>query len=122
MGGISLGTPRMTAMNNLNHLLARIGLRPYQLGVVDQTRMALRSGKRRIVVYLPTGGGKTRVATAIVLMALAKSSGRIIVIANRKQLVKQFADALRDAGLDVGIAQGENTNGLHHRQIGRAHV
>lgn len=104
-------------MNNLNHLLARIGLRPYQLEVVDQTRVALRSGKRRIVIYLPTGGGKTRAATAIVLMALAKSSGRIIVIANRKQLVKQFADALRDAGLDVGTAQGENTTGLHHRVV-----
>ena len=94
-----------------------ISLRPYQSNVVDATRAALRSGKRRVLAYLPTGGGKTRVATAITQMTLAKSTGRVIVLANRKQLVHQFAAALRAAGLDVGIAQGENTTGLHHRVI-----
>lgn len=94
-----------------------ISLRPYQAEVVERTRAALRAGKRRVLAYLPTGGGKTRVATAITQMALAKSSGRVIVLANRKQLVHQFAAALRAAGLDVGIAQGENTAGLHHRVV-----
>ena len=94
-----------------------ISLRPYQGEVVEATRAALRSGKRRVLAYLPTGGGKTRVATAITQMTLAKSSGRVIVLANRKQLVHQFAAALRAAGLDVGIAQGENTTGLHHRVV-----
>lgn len=94
-----------------------ISLRPYQAEVVERTREALRRGKRRVLAYLPTGGGKTRVATAITQMALAKSSGRVIVLANRKQLVHQFAAALRAAGLDVGIAQGENTAGLHHRVV-----
>lgn len=94
-----------------------ISLRPYQGEVVEATRAALRAGKRRVLAYLPTGGGKTRVATAITQMTLAKSTGRVIVLANRKQLVHQFAAALRAAGLDVGIAQGENTTGLHHRVI-----
>ena len=102
-----------------NHSLAGgiISLRPYQAEVVERTRAALRSGKRRVLAYLPTGGGKTRVATAITQMTLAKSTGLVIVLANRKQLVHQFAAALRAAGLDVGIAQGENTTGLHHRVI-----
>lgn len=94
-----------------------ISLRPYQSNVVDATRAALRAGKRRVLAYLPTGGGKTRVATAIVQMTLAKCTGRVIILANRKQLVHQFAAALRAAGLDVGVAQGENTTGLHHRVI-----
>ena len=94
-----------------------ISLRAYQSNVVDATRAALRSGKRRVLAYLPTGGGKTRVATAIAQLTLAKSAGRVIVLANRKQLVHQFAAALRAAGLDVGIAQGENTAGLHHRVV-----
>lgn len=94
-----------------------ISLRPYQSNVVDATRAALRTGKRRVLAYLPTGGGKTRVATAITQLALTKSAGRVIVLANRKQLVHQFAAALRGAGLDVGIAQGENTAGLHHRVV-----
>lgn len=94
-----------------------ISLRAYQSNVVDSTRAALRSGKRRVLAYLPTGGGKTRVATAMAQLTLAKSAGRVIVLANRKQLVHQFAAALRAAGLDVGIAQGENTAGLHHRVV-----
>ena len=94
-----------------------VSLRQYQQALVDGVRAALRTGKRRVMAYLPTGGGKTRVATAITQLTLAKSSGRIIVLANRKQLVRQFAFALSEAGLDVGIAQGENTNGLHHRVV-----
>ena len=107
-------------MTTILNLLARaeaISLRQYQQALVDATRAALRSGKRRVLAYLPTGGGKTRVATAIVQMTLAKSTGLVIVLANRKQLVHQFAAALRAAGLDVGIAQGENTTGLHHRVV-----
>lgn len=106
----------MTALN----LLARaevISLRQYQQALVGAIRAALRAGKRRVLAYLPTGGGKTRVATAITQLTLGKSSGRVIVLANRKQLVHQFAAALRAAGLDVGIAQGENTTGLHHRVV-----
>ena len=107
-------------MSTSHHSLAGAGiidLRQYQSSVVDATREALRSGKRRLMAYLPTGGGKTRVATAIVQLTLAKSAGRIIVLANRKQLVHQFAAGLRAAGLDVGIAQGDNTAGLHHRVV-----
>ena len=107
-------------MTTILNLLARaeiISLRQYQQALVDAVRAALRSGKRRVLAYLPTGGGKTRVATAITQMTLAKSTGRVIVLANRKQLVHQFAAALRAAGLDVGIAQGENTAGLHHRVV-----
>ena len=107
-------------MTTILNLLARaeiISLRQYQQALVDAIRAILRSGKRRVLAYLPTGAGKTRVATAIVQMTLAKSAGRVVVLANRKQLVHQFAAALRAAGLDVGIAQGENTAGLHHRVV-----
>lgn len=96
---------------------AVVSLRGYQQALVDGTRDSLKAGNRRVMAYLPTGGGKTRVATAITQMTLGKSKGRVIVLANRKQLVAQFAAALRAAGLDVGILQGENTHGLHHRVI-----
>lgn len=94
-----------------------ISLRPYQQDLVDDTRDALRTGKRRVLAYLPTGGGKTRVATAIVQMALAKSAGRVVVLANRKQLVHQFGLALEEAGLKVGVLQGDNTRALDSRVI-----
>ena len=94
-----------------------ISLRDYQAGLVTEVRASLKAGRRRVLAYLPTGGGKTRVATAITQMTLNKSKGRVVVLANRKQLVHQFAVALRAAGLDVGILQGENTHGLHHRVV-----
>lgn len=107
-------------MTQANHPLAGAGvisLRDYQQAFVDGVRNSLRAGNHRVVGHLPTGGGKTRVATAIAQMTLSKSKGRVIVLANRKQLVHQFAGALRAAGLDVGILQGENTHGLHHRVV-----
>lgn len=94
-----------------------VTLREYQQRLVDGIRASLQSGHRRIMAYLPTGGGKTRVATAVTQMTLSKPRGRVVVLANRKQLVHQFASALRTAGLDVGILQGENTHGLHHHVI-----
>ncbi len=94
-----------------------ISLRDYQVGLVKEVRDSLKVGRRRFMAYLPTGGGKTRVATAITQMSLSKSKGRVVVLANRKQLVHQFAAALRAAGLDVGVLQGENTHGLHHRVV-----
>ena len=103
-----------------NHALAGaevISLRPYQHALVDTTRAALRAGKRRVMAYLPTGGGKTRVATAITQMTLAKSAGRVIVLADRKQLVHQFALALEEADLKVGVLQGDNTRDLDSRVI-----
>lgn len=103
-----------------NHSLAGAGvvsLRQYQQDLVGNIRASLQAGHRRVLGYLPTGGGKTRVATAIVQMTLGKTKGRVVVLANRKQLVHQFAAALRAAGLDVGILQGENTHGLHHRVL-----
>lgn len=107
----------MTILHSALAGIVLISLRPYQEGAVRTVRDVLRAGKRRPMLYLPTGGGKTRVATAIVQLTLSKSKGRIVILANRKQLVHQFAAALRTAGVDVGILQGENTNGLHHRVI-----
>ena len=111
----------MSTQAQATHSLARgagvVSLRGYQQDLVGNIRDSLKAGHRRIMAYLPTGGGKTRVATAVVQMTLGKSKGRIVVLANRKQLVHQFAAALRTAGLDVGILQGENTHGLHHRVI-----
>ena len=42
-----------------------ISLRAYQSNVVDATRAALRAGKRRVLAYLPTGGGKTSLGTPV---------------------------------------------------------
>ena len=44
-------------------------LRDYQIETIEKTRQSLRSGKRRPVLQLPTGAGKTAIAGAIINMA-----------------------------------------------------
>ena len=39
-----------------------VELRPYQRDLLSQTEEALMSSKPRVMMQLPTGGGKTRIA------------------------------------------------------------
>lgn len=81
-------------------------LRPYQQKLVDECRKALRD-HRRIVAYLPTGGGKTITATEIIQLALGM--GRTVAfVCNRLQLIDQTAQGFRKHGLSFGLIQGGN--------------
>ena len=82
-----------------------IPLREYQHEGVQRVRARIAAGKRRIVFVLPTGGGKTVVASAIVASALAKGS-RVLFVAHRRELIRQtFCKLLRNGieAQSVGI-------------------
>jgi hypothetical protein len=88
-----------------------VTLREYQQRLVDGIRASLQSGHRRIMAYLPTGGGKTRVATAITHNdALSKSPAASSFWRTESSLCISSPPRCASAGLDVGIAQGENTD------------
>ncbi|NMG55305.1 DEAD/DEAH box helicase [Aromatoleum aromaticum] len=87
-------------------------LRPYQERALHETRSALARGVRRVLAYMPTGGGKTVSAEAMIRGAVAKGK-RVLLTANRKQLVAQASAHLTRAGIAHGILQGENTRHLH---------
>ena len=91
-------------------------LRPYQEHAEQQARIALAGGRRRLVLYLPTGGGKTLTATSIITKAIAKGR-KVVFVANRKQLVAQTSAVLTRYGIDHGILQAENTCRLHERVL-----
>ncbi|MBO3704278.1 MAG: DEAD/DEAH box helicase [Candidatus Accumulibacter sp.] len=93
-----------------------IDLRPYQSDLVDNTRLSLAGGNRRVVLYLPTGAGKTRTAAAIICMALAKGR-KVVFVANRKQLVLQTSGVLHGLGIEHGILQADNTRNLGARVL-----
>lgn len=82
-------------------------LRPYQIQLgrdIRAARLALEAqgvACPRILVCLPTGGGKTVVFAAIAKAALSIGPG--LVIAHREELVLQAADKLRAQGLRVGV-------------------
>jgi len=82
-----------------------IPLRDYQEEGVERVRDAMRAGRKRILLVLATGGGKTVVAAAIIARALARSS-RCLFLAHRRELIKQTFAKLLYMGLpaeQVGI-------------------
>jgi superfamily II DNA or RNA helicase len=68
-------------------------LRPYQRAAVDAVLAARRAGKRRLLVHLPTGAGKT-----VIFSHLARLAKRqVLVLAHREELLTQARDKLERA-------------------------
>ena len=82
--------------------------RDYQTKAVDALRAELASGKRRIILYAPTGAGKTECCMMIIKSALAKKK-RVAFLCNRINLVNQTSDRFWKSNIRHGIIQGQNT-------------
>jgi DNA repair protein RadD len=64
---------------------------------------ALEAGETRIVTKIPTGGGKTRMASEFILLGRYKRVGFFV---SRLDLIKQTIDAFRRDGIDrIGVIQ-----------------
>lgn len=83
-------------------------LRPYQDEAIMCLRDALKAGKRRVIVYSPTGSGKTVIAAEIIRYARRKSK-RVAFVCNRVELALQTVEQLSKAGVSCGVIQGDNT-------------
>ncbi len=80
-------------------------LRPYQLEAINRVRDRVRAGIRRVLIVLPTGGGKTLIASHIIASAVARGS-RVLFLAHRRELVNQAYRKLLAQGLaeaQVGV-------------------
>jgi superfamily II DNA or RNA helicase len=64
-------------------------------------RDAYREGARRVVLVIPTGGGKTRIASRVVRLTVDRNR-RALWIAHRTELIDQACETLGKLGLDVG--------------------
>lgn len=89
-----------------------IQLRPYQAGAVQSARSVLASGAKRLVIYSPTGSGKTVIGEAIIRGCRAKGK-RVVFLCNRIGLVKQASEHLTRNGIPHGVVQGDNTHSIH---------
>ena len=79
-----------------------VTLRDYQHDALDRVRDAYRSGARAPLLVLPTGGGKTVCFSAVVSSA-AQRGNSALVMAHRRELVRQASAKLSDAGVPHGI-------------------
>jgi len=83
-------------------------LRPYQTKAILSLGEIFYSGKKRAVLYSPTGSGKTLIALEIIRRAIAMAK-RIIFLCNRIELVNQTSRRISRDGISHGIIQGSNT-------------
>ncbi len=67
-----------------------VTLRDYQADAVHHLAHAVgHDGKRRVVIVMATGGGKTVVFGALAHAWLADNMGRVLVLAHRDELISQ---------------------------------
>lgn len=85
-------------------------LRPYQAAAVERLEAEWASGRRRALLVMATGTGKTIVIAECVRRAVA-AGGRCLVLAHRGELLDQAADKIgRATGLSCSVEKAEETS------------
>ena len=89
-------------------------LRPYQKSAVAAVISRFKEQKqRRMLLYLPTGAGKTVIATHIIkTLRTTRGFGKVLFVAHRREIIDQTARTIRRhlPRLKVQIEQGERTS------------
>jgi len=93
-------------------------LRGYQKSLVEAVRQKVIDGHKKILMVLPTGGGKSFVIGDIASRAIEKGH-KVLALMHRRQLVNQLADFFRTSGVDPAIIMsGEESDLDQQAQIG----
>ncbi len=79
-------------------------LRPYQDAAIEKLREAIRAGHKHIALQSPTGSGKTEMAFALILEALAKESPTAFIV-DRLSILYQTEARLDLLGIPFGVLQ-----------------
>jgi superfamily II DNA or RNA helicase len=77
-------------------------LRSYQKQVVANTYRHIRSGSKRILIFAPTGAGKTIIVTRVVSDAVARQR-KVLFVVHREVLISQTFNKFSAAGLRCGF-------------------
>ena len=84
------------------------GLHSYQRQVLADTLHALSLPERRAVAHLPTGAGKTRIASHVACYMLNQrdtDNALVIWLASTEELCEQAADELAEAWTHLGLRE-----------------
>lgn len=77
-------------------------LRPYQNKLINAIRESYLRGNRKILLQLPTGGGKSVIFSKIIGGANKKQSGMLFLV-HRRELINQASEHLGHEGVPHGI-------------------
>lgn len=83
-------------------------LRDYQQDIIDKVVQSLKEGYRKIMIVLPTGGGKTAIASELVRRSYSKGKSSIFMC-HRQELLKQTYDTYSLNGIVPAFIKG----GMH---------
>ncbi len=79
---------------------------PHQAAAISSLSTAIRP-KARICVTSPTGGGKSKIMSAIIEQAVERRQ-RVLLLTHRKLLLTQLSRGLEQAGIEHGIRAAEH--------------
>lgn len=85
-----------------------IELRDYQQLAIRATHEPLRRGRNRVVLVIPTGGGKNYICRWWA-HEIPKCGRKLMFLTHRRVLIFQMAEHCRQAGVDFGIRMGNDT-------------
>lgn len=92
-------------------------LRDYQVDLYAEARELRRKGAKSILLQLPTGGGKTRIAAELLRNCVAKGFNAWF-LCHRREILKQTTVTLYQAGVPASIvAAGVPINKLAQVQV-----
>ncbi len=91
-----------------------MNLRKYQETSIDDIQRIFRERKRKVLLHLATGGGKTLIFCTI-CQRTAKNGKRVLIVVKGKNLVHQAVKRLKELGLDPGIYQGNKTQDTNNK-------
>jgi superfamily II DNA or RNA helicase len=91
--------------------------RAYQQEIIGAVWKTIDEQARRVLMVLPTGGGKTVIASDIIGEALNRT-WRVLILVHRRELATQMSRKLHSAQIDHGIIQaGFTPRTLPHVQV-----
>jgi len=91
-------------------------LRPYQEGAIRKLRAEFSRGKKRVVLYSPTGSGKSEIGMEMIRLARSLDK-RVLFVCNRVELVTQASRRFNAAKIYHGIIQGSNSGSVDSKVL-----
>lgn len=88
-------------------------LRDYQTNTVHLAHGAIAAGHRNVCVVGPTGMGKRRLLAWWCAKAISQGK-RVLIATDRRMLVNQMADELRDFGVPHGVIMGARAQQIEY--------
>ena len=84
--------------------MSALTMRPLQSLCLDMLREAFKAGHRSVMLYGPTGFGKTELAISL-MDAVAKKGRRAAMVLDRILLCNQTSERLQKYNIDHGVLQ-----------------